>query len=344
MAIARAHLVDPSVTRWYHCITRCVRRAFLLGEGAGDRKVWIDHRLRELAQTFSIAVGGFSVLDNHLHVLLRLDSEIANGWSDEEVVRRWGRLFPPRDKSRQPLTVSNDWVKWRMEDPAWVAKARSRLQSLSWFMKCLKEPLSRLANREEKVRGAFFEGRFKSVAILDEESLLATCTYIDLNPVAAGIAEVPEASEHTSIKERVDHVKAQGRTEDLKAAREGSVAGSNASAGLEEAHWLCPIEDRRRVDSTREGMLEGFSLGNYLLLVDYTGRLFREGKATISREVAEILKRLGTTAETWQARLEKLSKGRLLGRFLAASRQRLREVAERLGLRRVPNLGGCPAT
>ena len=61
-------------------------------------------------------------------------------------------------------------------------------------MKCLKEPLSRLANREEQTRGAFFEGRFKSVAILDEESLLATCAYIDLNPVAAGIAEVPEAS------------------------------------------------------------------------------------------------------------------------------------------------------
>jgi len=89
---------------------------------------------------------------------------------------------------------------------------------------------------------------------------------------------------------------------------------------------------------------EGFSLGNYLLLVDYTGRLFREGKAAISREVAEIFERLDTTAETWQARLEKLSKGRLFGRFFAASRKRLREVAERLGLRRVPNLGGCLAT
>jgi len=89
---------------------------------------------------------------------------------------------------------------------------------------------------------------------------------------------------------------------------------------------------------------EGFSLGNYLLLVDYTGRLFRDGKAAISRELAEVLKRLGTTAETWQARVEKLSKGHLFGRFFAASRQRLREVAHRLGLRRVPNLGGCPAT
>jgi len=110
------------------------------------------------------------------------------------------------------------------------------------------------------------------------------------------------------------------------------------------SHWLCPIEDRRRLDSAREGMLEGFSLGSYLLLVDYTGRLFRESKAAISRELAEIFQRLETTAETWQARLQKLRTGRLLGRFFAASRQRLREVAERLGLRRVPNLGGCAAS
>ena len=344
MTIARAHLIDPAVTRWYHCITRCVRRAFLLGEGPDDRKLWIEKRLAELAQIFSVAVGGFSVMDNHLHVLVRLDPEVAGGWSDEEVVRRWGRLFPPRDQARQPLPVSKAWVEDRLKHPDWVATARTRLQSLSWFMKCLKEPLSRLANRQDQARGAFFEGRFKSVAILDEESLLAVSAYIDLNPVAAGIAEVPEASEHTSIKERVDHVKSQGRTEDLNAARNGSVAGSNASAGLEDSHWLCPIEDRRGLDSTREGMLDGFSLGSYVLLVDYTGRLFREGKAAISREVAEIFERLASSAETWQARLEKLTKGRLLGRFFAASRLRLREVAERLGLRRVPNLGGCAAT
>jgi hypothetical protein len=88
--------------------------------------------------------------------------------------------------------------------------------------------------------------------------------------VAAGIAEVPESSAHTSIKARVDHVQDQGRTKDLKAARSGSVAGSTAAAGLEESHWLCPIEDRRRLDSRREGMVEGFSLGNCLLLVDFS--------------------------------------------------------------------------
>ena len=343
MTMARAHLVDVSVTRWYHCITRCVRRAFLLSEGPLNRKEWIENRLKELAEIFAISVGGFSVMDNHLHVLVRLDPEIASGWSDEEVVRRWGRLFPPRDKLRRPLPITREWLTSRLQDPDWVAGIRTRLQSLSWFMKCLKEPLSRLANQQDNVRGAFFEERFKSVAVLDEEALLATCAYIDLNPVAAGIVQVPEESLHTSVTTRVDHVKALGRTGDLKAAEQGSVAGTAASAGLEERIWLCPIEDRRRLDSSREGMLEGLSLGSYLLLVDYTGRLFREGKAMISAQVVGILHRTGISLEDWQARLERLRGGRLLGRFFAGNRARLRAVAGRLRVHHLANLGACPA-
>ena len=117
---------------------RCVRCAFLLGEGPTNRKEWIEHRLQELAEIFAVAVGGFSVLDNHLHLLVRLDPDVAKSWSDEEVVRRWGRLFPPRDKSREPLPVTKAWVECRLQDLAWVAEARKRLASLSWFMKCLR--------------------------------------------------------------------------------------------------------------------------------------------------------------------------------------------------------------
>ena len=84
MTIARVHLVDPLVSRWYHCITRCVRRAKLLGEKT-DRKEWIEHRLKELAEIFGISVAWFAVLDNHLHLLVRLDPETVKNWSDEEV-------------------------------------------------------------------------------------------------------------------------------------------------------------------------------------------------------------------------------------------------------------------
>jgi REP element-mobilizing transposase RayT len=344
MTVARVRLVDPQVTRWYHCISRCVRRAFLFDEGAFDRKDWIEHRLRELAETFAVSVAGFAILDNHLHVLVRLDVDAATKWTDEEVARRWGRLYPPRDKSRKALDVSADWLAAKLKDARWIAQTRLRLQNLGWFMKCLKEPLSRLVNREERTRGTFFEGRFKSVAVLDEESLLAVCAYIDLNPVAAGIARVPEQSEHTSVKQRVDHVRGQRRLKDLKEARRGSVAGSLAARGLEESHWLCPIEDRRRLDSSREGMIEDFSLGSYLLLVEYTGRLLRPGKASIPQGVAELFTRLNTDEGTWSLRLRKLSEGRWWGRFFARSREKLRAAASHLGVHRLANLGGCLVT
>ena len=84
------------------------------------------------------ASAGFTVMDNHLHVLLLLDPEVASGWSDEGVVRRWGQLFAPRDESRKPLPVTDDWVRQCLKDGRKVKKYRKRLQSLSWFMKMLE--------------------------------------------------------------------------------------------------------------------------------------------------------------------------------------------------------------
>ena len=156
MTTARRRLVDPAVTRWYHCISRCVRRAYLLGEdGLTNRKAWIQNRLKELCDVFAISVAGFSILDNHLHVLARLDPEVAKTWSDEEVLRRWSKLYPPRNRRREIVPISEKWIQKRLKDPKWIAKTRERLQSLSWFMKCLKEPLARLANREDDCDGAF---------------------------------------------------------------------------------------------------------------------------------------------------------------------------------------------
>jgi hypothetical protein len=58
MRIARAHLVDPAATRWYYCVTRCVRGALLVGEGPEDRKLGIENRLEQLAQNFGLSVSG----------------------------------------------------------------------------------------------------------------------------------------------------------------------------------------------------------------------------------------------------------------------------------------------
>ena len=166
-----------------------------------------------------------------MHGVLRLNDAMAAGWTDEDVVRRWGRLFPPRGKNRVALPVTDAWVAAQLAKAAWVAETRKRLNSLGWFMKCLKEPLSRRANREDQCRGTFFEARFKSIAILDEEALLTTLAYVDLNPLSAGLAATPEDSPYTSVKARVDHCRDCGTLEAIVGEESKSVSVSESLAG-----------------------------------------------------------------------------------------------------------------
>jgi hypothetical protein len=343
MAIARKRLIDPSVTRWYHCISRCCRRLPLLGSGMTDRKAWLQNRIQELTDVFAISVAGFSVLDNHLHLLIRLDPERALDWSEEEVARRWAKLFPPRLK-RKIQPVSPQWIESKVADPQWIAKRREHLQSASWFMKLLKEPLARMANREEGCEGAFFSPRFKSIALLDLRSLLSACIYIDLNPMAAGINYLFEQSPYTSVAERLRHCWPSLTQNDWEAALAGHTVAHLPSGEAEQSHWLCPLEDRRRQGASREGMLEGLSLPKYLLMLDAMARVPRKGKARLDAQAAPILERLGISEDDWHNWLaqitKKLSRPKIFGRVLASSRQLLQQTARRWGLHHVVNVGG----
>jgi len=342
MTIARKNLVDLSVTRFYHCISKCVRSLFLMGddriEGGVDRKAWIEHRLQFLSEVFAISIASYSVLDNHLHTVLRVDLEKANAWTATEVARRWLRLHPPRDKKRKPIEITEAYLEKICRDSDWVEDIRERLRSIGWFMKLVKEPLARLANKEENCPGTFFEARFKSIAILDEAALLAVCVYVDLNPVAAGIAQTPEESPYTSIKERVDHVKRRGELKKLLACEQGGSASRSLSIALELDQWLIPVDDQRSIDSERKGLIEGLTLGNYLKLVEQTGRKDRAGKIAISPDLEDIFDRLGITDSRWQDQMDRLSGGKLVGSYVAGSRERLREVAAKLGVRHLVNL------
>ena len=314
MTTPRKDLIDLDVTRWYHCISRCVRSALLLGKSGNktDRKQWIENRLEKLNKNFAISVGGFAVMDNHLHVLVRLDPEEAEQWSAREVAERYLDMYPPRNMALHDEKVVEAWINNLVNDPGSIEKYRERLGNLSWFMKSLKEPLARLANKEDGCKGCFWDQRFKSPGVVGDEALLATCAYIDLNPIAAGTAETPESSAHTSVRQRVQHVRRQNKLGRLKAARKGSVAGSRAAGNIEQNHWLVPIEDRSNHPNKRKrgrvGMLETFSLGSYLLLVDYTGRLFRQGKARMNTAVQEIFERLESSCEYWSEFLTKMRK------------------------------------
>ena len=204
MTIARRLQIDLDETPYYHCVARCVRRAFLCGDDKPSgrnfdhRKLWILERLKLLAAIFAIDVCAYAILSNHLHLVLRILAEQMAKWTDEEVLRRAGQLCPSTIKGIE------DWPEARRKQL--VATWRERLSSISWFMGRLCEFIARQANQEDECTGRFWEGRFRCQALLDEGALLACMSYVDLNPVRAGLARGLEDSTWTSIHQRLREV------------------------------------------------------------------------------------------------------------------------------------------
>jgi len=336
MTIARRLIVDRTVSSLYHCVNRCVRRAFLCGDDHDYRKDWIRDRLRELADAFAIDVAAYAILSNHLHVVVRTDPERAVAWTDLEVVERWSRLFPASVRtwaakaSRSPDPPDDDGaIGIVAADRDRVRLLRDRLADLSWFMKCLKEPIARRANREDGCTGCFWEGRFKSPRLLDDTATLAGMVYVDLNLVRAGLAPTPEQSDHTSVQDRI-HVrqlfeKRKRRRKRPPARARSFVTGVTTLRSAEDGIWLAPIAEAG--DGSRSGVLP-LSLDDYLTIVDATGRLIRSGKrGFIPPQLPPILERLKLDASRWSAAWHGL--GRVLGTAVGSSESRAAEARRR---------------
>jgi hypothetical protein len=150
------------------------------------------------------------LMNNHYHIVVRINVDEVNQWSDEEVASRWMQIFSGPLLMHQYLMNTSLTVAELQSVSELLATWRARLADLSWFMRCINEPIARMANREDHCSGRFWEGRFKSQALLDERALLACMAYVDLNPIRAAIAITPEASNYTSIQERVEHPQSTG--------------------------------------------------------------------------------------------------------------------------------------
>jgi hypothetical protein len=137
--------------------------------------------------------------------VIRIDVDAVKQWSDEEVARRWLLIFSGPMLMHQYLG-SADLTEPELEYVSeLIATWRSRLADISWFMRCINEPIARMANAEDHCTGRFWEGRFKSQALLDARAVLACMAYVDLNPIRAAMAKTPEQSDYTSIQERILH-------------------------------------------------------------------------------------------------------------------------------------------
>ena len=209
MPQARQNQISLDATNSYHCISRCVRRQYLCGQDPltgkdfSHRRDWIRARIFELTEVFSIRILSYAVMSNHLHVVLCVDQEQALTWDDPEVARRWLALFGGTPLVRSYLAGEKLADAQLSAVSSLIRKYRKRLFSISWFMRCLNEPIARWANAEDNVTGRFWEGRFKSQALLDEASVIAAMAYVDLNPIRAAMAHTPEESDYTSIQQRI---------------------------------------------------------------------------------------------------------------------------------------------
>jgi REP element-mobilizing transposase RayT len=316
----RSNQICLSDTPWYHIVSRCVRRAYLCGEDYASgqnfehRRGWIEKRIRELAGVFAIDVAAFAVMSNHYHIVVRVDQEQALAWDDAEVLRRWTQLFSGAEVVQCYLSENGDHLGEvdLAKVGEWVETYRQRLFDISWFMRILNESLARMANVEDGITGRFWEGRFKSQALLDEQSLLAAMAYVDLNPVRAGMAATPEQSAHTSVKLRVEELTAVATLQKsppkkiVKTSLSAHCADdcpalladmlSTGPRELSLAPHLPFNPDERRAAAIP------FAFADYLALLDSVGRVVHPDKrGAIPAETPVLLTRLGIDAASFVA-------------------------------------------
>ncbi|MEJ2245999.1 MAG: transposase [Acidobacteriota bacterium] len=323
MGLPRSKYVRDGEIGVYHCTSRCVRRAFLSGYDAysgrdySHRKAWIEDRLHQLASIFAVDISSFSVLSNHYHVTLRTRPDIAAGWSDYEVARRWLILCPIRYRSKKkPEVAVEEHINALAVCRERIAELRQRLSSLSWFMGRLNEYIARAANKEDKVKGRFWESRFKCQVLLDDAAIAACMVYVDLNPIRSSLAASPENSDFTSIQLRI-----RAYRKEMKAA-ESNTQGKPGPSTC----WLCPVSSL----TDTNGILP-MTETEYFDLVDRTGRLIRRDKrGAIGDDLGPILQRIGVRPESWS---DTVSKFEDKFRLAAGLLPNLRDFAKRMGQR-----------
>jgi REP element-mobilizing transposase RayT len=327
MTRARNQLISLETTPYYHCISRCVRRAFLWGEDSltgknyTHRKAWVIARLRELADVFAIEICAYAVMANHYHLVLRVDRRLAEAWSQEEVIAQWKKLY------RLPQLVhryqrGETTRAEAAEAERLITTWRHRLTDISWFMRSLNEHLARRANEEDGCSGRFWEGRFKSQALLDEAAVLTCMSYVDLNPLRAGIADTPEQADFTSIQQRIRQYRRKNKP---------SVSSKAESQPI-------PLMPLAKQKADRHENAIGFTLTDYLALIDWAGRAIREDKrGAIPEQAPRILQRIGLEGDRYLEHLKghaATEKPTMLGHM-----DRIRQAVESLGRTFIKGIG-----
>jgi hypothetical protein len=270
-----------------------------------------------------------------MHLVVRIDQKKAQNWTPEQVIHRWKRLYNiPLLIERYQKGLTGEAENLKAEET--IEQWRSRLSDLSWYMRSLNEHLARKANEEDQCKGRFWEGRYKSQALLDEAAVLTCMSYVDLNPIRAGIAKTPEYSDFTSIQQRIR----DWQQRQVKQSQTSQQSAESPQTINSPRVPLMPLVQQRR-DAHAHAI--GYTLKDYLQLVDWAGRTIRNDKrGAISDRIPPILERLQLNPQTFlqhlQGNPDTLTHPNALGRV-----EKLKSFAHRAGRKFIKGIGQSKA-
>ena len=299
MTSARRQLIDANATPFYHVINRCVRRAFLCGEDKltgrsyEHRRSWIVDKIKALSAIFCIDTCAYAVMSNHYHLVLKIDIDKANSLTQKDIISRWCQITKGHTVATKYMNGDALIDGEVMLLDALLTEWHERLSSISWFMRCLNEEIAREANREDECKGAFWEGRFKSQALLDEQALLACMMYVDLNPIRAGIADSLQSSDFTSIQERINSLNSPNHPLTIPVPQ----TGSSTNQAYIPHKSLVQFDGAAHLNA-QVGI--PFHFADYLELIDWTSRAIRlDKKGYIDNQRPKLLNELGIAPDAW---------------------------------------------
>ena len=331
MTTARAQQICLEDTQMFHVMGRCVRRSHICGEdhltgkSYEHRKQWIIDKLVDLTSIFAIDVCAFSIMSNHYHVVLRVNTDLVENWQKADIVERWTNLFTGSVLVSRYMAGDCTTEAEEAKAEEIIAMWKERLLNISWFMRCLNENIARRANKEDNCKGRFWEGRFKSQALLDEQALLTCMVYVDLNPIRAGIAETLEESEYTSIQQRI-------------AEFVDNSAVTQSTEILQDKDNE-PIELVKFTSDNADASGIPYSLEDYFELTDWTGRAILENKkGFIPEKTPLILDTLGIETEAWLETVGKFEK-----QFFShvGPVDKMQKVCDRIGKKWMQGIRAC---
>ncbi len=311
MPIPRKALVSLDTTPSYHVVSRCVRRTFLFGivdsKDFSHRRDAIVERLAKLTQLFCIDISAYAIMSNHYHLVVRIQKQRALKLSLSDVNDRWSALYSLPVLAKRYIDGEMLSDAESSEARRQIEERRARLYDLSWFMRCLNEPIARAANQEDGCTGRFWEGRFKSQALLDERAELQAMAYVDLNPIRAKSSKSLIDSDFTSIQTRLNQAESPMKT------------------------LLRPFATDPH--QKQNPAYIPYNFVDYLQLVDWSSRHMKSVKAGfIAPKAPSVLTKLQIRAETWLLNCERLE--HIYHRMIGSAAQMIK-VCEKLKQRHI---------